>query len=256
MSIVPFSKELAQKLFNSNEQFPVNFDLAWMWLEYSKRSNAKRTFLTLGFIEGIDFNLLINEEVRLEGTRSINRNIETISLSCECFKMWGMMAGTPKGKEIRLYFLECERIAKEATRKPTTGEIKQLEIEAQLPAKHKKWVKRYRDLFYYQLEILFGYKKQGYVTANFINKYVYGYFPSEIRERLEQINPLIDGRRQHRQHQHFDDHYLALLQCQIEIVIANMCASTFPHHFEDKMELMGRYKFVEGNLQFQPKMLK
>ena len=38
---------------------------------------------------------------------------EFIYLTVECFKSLGMMAGTEQGKQIRKYFIECERIAKQ-----------------------------------------------------------------------------------------------------------------------------------------------
>jgi hypothetical protein len=38
---------------------------------------------------------------------------EFIYLTVDCFKSLGMMAGTQKGKEVRKYFLECEKIAKQ-----------------------------------------------------------------------------------------------------------------------------------------------
>jgi len=62
-----------------------------------------------GFVEGVDFQVLISQELRPQGGFS---NREDIRLTCDCFKQWGMMAGTEKGKQIRLYFIECERIAK------------------------------------------------------------------------------------------------------------------------------------------------
>ena len=103
-----FTHLTAQKLFESQEQFPVDFDYAWQWLGYTRKDNAKRTFFTLGFVTGIDANILIKEEVRFEGDREVIRESEKIYLTCECLKQWGMMAGTDKGKEIRMYFLECE----------------------------------------------------------------------------------------------------------------------------------------------------
>jgi phage anti-repressor protein len=63
--------------------------------------------LGCGFEEGID--LLFNEQL---GTLDVPRSKEHIFLTVDCFKTWGMMANTPQGKEIRLYFLECERVAK------------------------------------------------------------------------------------------------------------------------------------------------
>lgn len=110
MDTLTFTQELAYSLYNSTEEFPINFDDAWQWLEFSRRDSAKRSFENSGFIEGIDFRSF---------HRIVERSIgaskrEEIQMSVECFKQWGMMAGTEKGKQIRLYFLECEKLAKKA----------------------------------------------------------------------------------------------------------------------------------------------
>jgi phage antirepressor YoqD-like protein/phage anti-repressor protein len=112
-----FSIELAKQLINSKDQFPVDFNDAWQWLEYSKKSNAKR-FLIENFKEKIDF--LIKEQPTTIGIQA-NPN-QHILLTIECLKKWGMKCGTEKGEEVRLYFLECERIVKKVV------ELSRLEI--------------------------------------------------------------------------------------------------------------------------------
>ena len=101
-----FSVELAKQLVESEEQFPVNFDKCWKWLEYSRNDVAKRALLNCGFIENQDFRISV------ESTRDA---IENIFFTVECLKMWAMMSGTDQGKQIRKYFLKCEVIAKQVT---------------------------------------------------------------------------------------------------------------------------------------------
>ncbi len=104
-----FSIELAQQLIDSGNRFPVSFDLAWQWIGYTRKDNAKRALIEAGFIENED--ILITEEATTTGiSRKLNENI---FLTIECFKMWGMMAKTAQGRNVREYFLECERIAKQ-----------------------------------------------------------------------------------------------------------------------------------------------
>ena len=79
MNIVPFSRELAQSLYNSREQYPVSFDDAWQWLEHSRKDNAKTHFLKCGFIEDIDFRLLKIKETRPDG--SFSHCVEEITLT-------------------------------------------------------------------------------------------------------------------------------------------------------------------------------
>lgn len=120
MNIIPFSLELAKSLLDSSEEFPVDFELAWQWLEYSRKDAAKRNFLNCGFIKGVDFELHNCVELRPQGGYS---NREEIKMSCDCLKQWGMMSGTPKGKEIRLYFLQCEKEAKLALQSKSSTEL-------------------------------------------------------------------------------------------------------------------------------------
>jgi phage anti-repressor protein len=107
-----FDTTIALTLLDSKEEFPVDFDRAWRWLGFSRKDNAKQSLIDCGFIEGIDF--LINQELEAPTvTGWVNpKPKEKISLTIDCFKTWGMMANTEQGKEVRRYFLECEKKVK------------------------------------------------------------------------------------------------------------------------------------------------
>jgi phage anti-repressor protein len=92
----------------SAEQYPVDFDQAWQWVGYARKDSALRA-LKESFIEGIDFNLHNNVEVRFEGGREVRRPFDTYFLTVDCFKSFCMMAGTEKGKEVRKYYLRIEK---------------------------------------------------------------------------------------------------------------------------------------------------
>ncbi len=104
-NIVSFTLELAQSFYESADEFPIDFDDAWQWLGYAKKQNAKDLLIEY-FEESLDF-------IRC-GVKSPNggRPRESIVLTVDCLKEWGMISKTPQGKLIRRYFLECERIAK------------------------------------------------------------------------------------------------------------------------------------------------
>ena len=137
-----FSHELALMLLNSSEPFPVDIEQAWRWIGYSTKQKAKNK-LANNFEERIDYTITQMVK-RVEGNRGGGSvQFESIRLTVDCFKSLGMMAGTQKGKEIRRYFLECERIAKQAVEiiPAQAAEIKRLELELQvLQAKQ-----RYQD---------------------------------------------------------------------------------------------------------------
>jgi phage anti-repressor protein len=117
-----FDTAIASALLGSNQEFPVDFEKAWKWLGFSRKDNAKVSLLECGFVEGIDF--LINQELEaptITGWVNPKPN-EKIWLTVDCFKTWGMMARTEQGKQIRTYFLQCEKIAKqEAARQLETN---------------------------------------------------------------------------------------------------------------------------------------
>ncbi len=122
-----FSHETALVLLQSNEPFPVDFDDGWKWIGYSSKQKAKNKLLN-NFERGIDY---LTEWVKKS---SLGRPGESIKLSVDCFKSLGMMAGTEKGKEIRRYFLKCERIAKQAVEViPAQGnEMERMKLELEL----------------------------------------------------------------------------------------------------------------------------
>jgi len=122
-----FSHELALALVQSDQAFPVDFDDAWRWIGYSTKQKAKNKLVN-NFEEEIDF---LTKWVK---TPAGGRPSESIWLTIDCFKSLGMMAGTQKGREIRRYFLECERIAKQAAQviPAQVQEIERLKLELEL----------------------------------------------------------------------------------------------------------------------------
>ncbi len=128
-----FSHELALAIVQSTDEFPIDFDAAWKWIGYSTKQKAKNK-LTNNFDLGFDYTL--NQMVkRVEGNKGGGAvRFESINLTLDCFKSLGMMAGTAKGKEVRRYFLECERIAKKAVKiiPAQAQEIERLKLELQV----------------------------------------------------------------------------------------------------------------------------
>ena len=66
------------------------------------------------------------------------RPSEFIKLTIDCFKSFGMMAGTEKGKEIRRYFLMCERQLKQTRSDTFLADL----IEYRLTAKFEQRFER------------------------------------------------------------------------------------------------------------------
>lgn len=62
-----------------------------------------------GFENGVDFNLLKNEKVRLEGNREVKRDIMDYQISVDMAKQICMIQRSEKGKQYRQYFVDLEK---------------------------------------------------------------------------------------------------------------------------------------------------
>ncbi|MDJ0712877.1 MAG: hypothetical protein QNJ54_01495 [Prochloraceae cyanobacterium] len=106
-----FSIELARQLIESYEDFPVDFDLLWQWVGYSRKDKGKE-MLVKNFEEGIDYRLHQIRETRANG--SFSHYWEKIELTTGCAKEFGMLAQTDNGRLVRKYFIAAEKELKDS----------------------------------------------------------------------------------------------------------------------------------------------
>ena len=209
---------LVFSIIKSDEEYPIDFDDAWKWIGYSRKSDAKE-LLEASFDKGFDFC----GEFRKNGKRG--RPVEKIYLTVDCFKQFCMMAGTKKGKEVRKYFLNCE---KELKRRIVQEQEQQKHriVAAFIDEEHRPWRKRFEDEFFNEAYRVTGWKsvKKGHppCMGQFIRKNVYEFFPDGVTNRLNEVNPRENGRRKRTHHQHFKTAGLSFLDTQKAAVIAVM----------------------------------
>jgi phage anti-repressor protein len=105
-----------ERIVKSEEKFPVDFDDAWTWIGYSRKSDALKV-LKANFEEKIDFDSTLVWDQNFDCgelrnqtpfKRGGDRRSAKYNTTKDCFKSFCMLAGTPKGKEVRLYFLKIE----------------------------------------------------------------------------------------------------------------------------------------------------
>ncbi len=167
---------------SSDNQFPINFDEAYVWLGYSQKGHAKNGLLRAGFTEEIDYQVSQTRELRPQGGFS---NLEYIYLTLDCFKTWCLLAPTEKGKEVRKYFLEVEKeyrkLALEANLVPLVSPIDNWRV-ARLDAKsvHVAFQRACVSSHYSAKDV-----------HNLITKLVTGYTAIEAREL-----PVVEGREE------------------------------------------------------------
>ena len=91
----------------------MDFDLLWKGLGYNQKSDAFIRFNQCGFVETLDWQGFQENSGKLGGRPS-----KKIMLTVDAAKSFCMMANTETGKQVRLYFIECERQLKEIVQSP------------------------------------------------------------------------------------------------------------------------------------------
>ena len=109
--------------YDSKNDYDIDLDNVWKWLDFSQKDAAKRV---------IEKNFLINKDYKIfapqvGGAKKDTRgghNKEVIMLNVETFKKFCLKAGTKKADEIHDYFIKLENIMFEIT-KEEGDELKQ-----------------------------------------------------------------------------------------------------------------------------------
>jgi phage anti-repressor protein len=233
------SENLVFEIVQSNEAFPVNFDDAWKWIGYSRKDNAKNAFEGAGFLEGIDFEVFLINQENPKGGRPSNK----IKLTIEAFKSWAMMAGTPRGKEVRAYFLRCEAELKgrlEAEAKEEKFNTQKRLVSAMVSEDVVSRKPKFPLWFY---EMLYRKRGQGWekrdpqkfrpaCVGTWTNQTVYerllgGVEPGGVKDVLNTVNPRqLNGVRKHRHHWHLKD--LGEFHLQTHLYALSALANTVP----------------------------
>jgi phage anti-repressor protein len=110
-------------------RFPVDFDTAWYIAGYSRKDSAKRKLSKM--IEGIDFRRFVEVRKRHQGGTV---EVELFTMSCDALKHFCLLAETEEGRQIRNYFIECEKKWKlvEKYHPDAANEIEILHLKLQL----------------------------------------------------------------------------------------------------------------------------
>lgn len=132
-----FDLTIAQSLHDSNDRFPVDLDDAWVWIGYAQKKNSLAALLSNEFDEGIDFKAFAETKASESG-----QNLSKYFLSVDCFKTLAMLARTKFGKQIRRYFLQCEKLAKESAQTIAALQTQVKGLNALLKVKPKTIIQR------------------------------------------------------------------------------------------------------------------
>lgn len=124
-------------------------------------------------------------------------------------------------------------------------------LREQIPEQPSDWQVRFIPAFWTQLERLYGHKRNENGCQQVIAAHIYRYFPIEVVERLDEINPIRDnGRRKNLQHQHFDKDLLVLLKNHIAKVTILMEGSATKADFLKAMRQIKKIRFNNSNVLY------
>ena len=114
---------LVQSWVKSDAEFPVDFDLLWQGLGYSTKGNALRKLEQAEMLEGQDFGIIIRNDKNSAGAPT-----KHYYLSVDAAKALCMMAPTATGKQVRTYFIECERQLKQVLASAPVRSLSESEV--------------------------------------------------------------------------------------------------------------------------------
>jgi len=124
--------------YDSKNDFVIDLDNVWKWLEFSNKSHGK-TVLIKNFIVNKDYKFLLTKLGEQKKDNRGGHNKEIIMLNIETFKKFCLKAGTKKADEVHDYFIKLENIMFEIT-KEECNELKQ-QLEQIEDVKNKEIIK-------------------------------------------------------------------------------------------------------------------
>jgi len=115
--------------YDSHNDFVIDFDDVWKWLDFGQKDTAKR-ILDKYFVNGNHYKSLLRRPPEQKKQGKGGHNKEIIMLNIETFKKFCLKAGTKKADEIHDYFIKLEKLFQEILLEES-NELKQqlLQIE-------------------------------------------------------------------------------------------------------------------------------
>lgn len=262
-------------IIQSDKEFPIDFDDAWRWIGYTRKDSAK-DLLVSSFKKDVDFFAPGETGAKKKGRGGHNR--ELIFLTVDCFKSFCMMAGTQKGREVRLYFLRCEaelkrRIEEECNQ--SKQNVQQKLVAAMVSPDVVSRQSRFKEEFY---KMLYRKRGQGWekrdpkkfrpsCVGQWTNLVVYdrllgGTAPGGVKDTLNKVNPRREnGTRKNKHHNHLkelgqfhlESHLYALMAIGNTIpdgdwdMFMYKVAQAFPNNEALQLTLWDIYEQMGGN---------
>lgn len=113
------------------------------------------------------------------------------------------------------------------------------------------WELEFDDNFYKAVFRLYDYSEK-HQCGLFIKTYIYKWFPHVVNQKLDDVDPIIDGRfRRHKLHQFFKGETLRALRTHIMLVTNVLNSSNSQYEFKHRMKsipkIITHYQLPRGN---------
>jgi hypothetical protein len=109
--------------YDSRNDFVIDLDNVWKWLDFGQKDSAKRV-IEKNFYINKDYKIFAPQVVGAKKSNRGGHNKEIIMLNIDTFKRFCLKAGTKKADEVHEYFIKLENIMFEIT-KEECEELKQ-----------------------------------------------------------------------------------------------------------------------------------
>lgn len=111
--------------YDPEADFVIDLDNIWKWLGFSQKIHAK-TSLEKHFNDDVDYKIQLRSTEQTQEGRG-GHNKQTILLNVRTFKLFCLIAGTEKAKEIHKYFVKMEQLLHQTIIEETNELRQQLE---------------------------------------------------------------------------------------------------------------------------------
>ena len=95
--------------YDEYNDYKISLDDIWKWLDFSQKIKAKE-LLFKNFTKDIDYKIMSNADIDVKKEGRGGHNKEIILLNVNTFKLYCLLAGTTKAKEIHKYYVKIENI--------------------------------------------------------------------------------------------------------------------------------------------------
>jgi phage anti-repressor protein len=130
--------------YDSNNDFVIDLDDVWKWLEFSTKQKAKM-LLENHFVKDKDYITSLNSQVKQSEHSRGGHNKETFLLNITTFKKFCLKAGTKKADDIHDYYIKLEQTLHEVVQEESAELKTQLEQNQIQLDKSEKTTEKIRE---------------------------------------------------------------------------------------------------------------